>query len=344
MIYTEYIKIAHSVVHIVGNKSLDEGLFLSDEPLTLDDETGGVLLKYLLSPFKTEAYYQFWHETNIELNEVYSFAKNVFSNIDSFHEMGKAIARHLYANSLHPKIKNGELCIVLLKNVIVETTTCNALGIFKSENKDTFLKVKTERGRTTMQSETGINVNHLDKGCIIFDTKQESGYLVSVVDNTNKGSDAKYWTDDFLKVRLVSNGYNQTDSLLTITKEFIAQLPCVDSKIEKANYYNRYIEAIKSDSIKVDEYAHAIFQDAKTESMFSDYKQKRQSEIGVSIEKEFEVSALAIKKKSVTGSMTTIKLDKNFDVNIHCGEQFIERGYDEEKGMRYYKLYFNEEK
>ena len=77
--------------------------------------------------------------------------------------------------------------------------------------------------------------------------------------------------------------------------------------------------------------------------MFSDYKQKRQSEIGVSIDKEFEVSSLAIKKKNAA-SMTTIKLDKNFDVNIHGGEQFIERGYDEEKGMRYYKLYFNEEK
>lgn len=41
--------------------------------------------------------------------------------------------------------------------------------------------------------------------------------------------------------------------------------------------------------------------------------------------------------------MTTFKLDENFDVNIHGGEQFIERGYDEERGMKYYKLFFNEE-
>lgn len=41
--------------------------------------------------------------------------------------------------------------------------------------------------------------------------------------------------------------------------------------------------------------------------------------------------------------MTTFKLDENFDVNIHGGELFIERGYDEERGMKYYKLFFNEE-
>ena len=42
--------------------------------------------------------------------------------------------------------------------------------------------------------------------------------------------------------------------------------------------------------------------------------------------------------------MTTIRLDKNFDIHIHGGEQLIEQGFDNEKGMRYYKLYFIEEK
>ena len=45
-----------------------------------------------------------------------------------------------------------------------------------------------------------------------------------------------------------------------------------------------------------------------------------------------------------TGTMTTIKLDKNFDINIHGGEQYIVRGYDEDRGMYYYQLFFNEEK
>ena len=36
--------------------------------------------------------------------------------------------------------------------------------------------------------------------------------------------------------------------------------------------------------------------------------------------------------------------DGNFDIKIHGGEQFIEQGYDEERGMKYYKLYYREER
>ena len=84
MIYTEYIKIASSVVHIVGNKASDEGLFLSDDLLTLDDNTSHILLKYLLSPFKSDDYYHLWHESNLLLNEAYSFACKIFEDRYSF--------------------------------------------------------------------------------------------------------------------------------------------------------------------------------------------------------------------------------------------------------------------
>lgn len=43
-------------------------------------------------------------------------------------------------------------------------------------------------------------------------------------------------------------------------------------------------------------------------------------------------------------TMSTIQLNKNFDINIHGGEQNIVRGYDEERGMYYYQLLFKEEK
>ena len=343
MIYTEYIKIASSVVHIIGNKTSDEGLFLSDNLLSLDENTNQILLKYLLSPFKSDDYYQMWHESDLSLNEVYTFACKIFEDRNTFLEMSKAFARHLYAHSNHPKIKRGELCIVYLKNVIVGTTTCDAVGIFKSENKDTFLQIKSEKGRVTMQSETGINVNRQDKGCIIFNTQKENGFIVSIVDTTNRQNEAKYWTDEFLKVRPLSNSYNQTEQLLTITKEFVSQMPDVDNKIQKVNYINRSVEAFSRSNVKLENYSHDVFQDELKERDFAEYTQKRASEIGITFDKEFEVSSQAVRKKKV-GAMTTIRLDKNFDIHIHGGEQLIEQGFDNEKGMRYYKLYFIEEK
>ena len=35
---------------------------------------------------------------------------------------------------------------------------------------------------------------------------------------------------------------------------------------------------------------------------------------------------------------------KHFDIHIHGGEQYIVRGYDEERQMYYYQLFFREER
>lgn len=48
-----------------------------------------------------------------------------------------------------------------------------------------------------ISSESGVSINKVDKGCLIFNIEKENGYIVAVVDNTNKGAEAKYWTDDF---------------------------------------------------------------------------------------------------------------------------------------------------
>ena len=41
---------------------------------------------------------------------------------------------------------------------------------------------------------------------------------------------------------------------------------------------------------------------------------------------KLEISKTAMRKGQ--GKMTTIKLDKNFNIQIHGGERYIERGYD----------------
>jgi hypothetical protein len=40
---------------------------------------------------------------------------------------------------------------------------------------------------------------------------------------------------------------------------------------------------------------------------------------------------------------SVLKLDKNFHIYVHGNRQLIERGYDDEKGMNYYKVFFNNE-
>lgn len=343
MIYTEYLSIANCIVHVVGNKAADDGLFLSQDPITLDKQTGIILEKYLLSPITNDGYYGFWHETDLELNEVYSYVRKIFSDQAAFAEMSRNIAKYLYACSTHPKVKSGELCIVHFNNIIVDAVTCDAIGIFKSENKDTFLRVIREGGKTTLIGDSGINVNKLDKGAVIFNTESDSGYWVAVVDKTNKASEAKYWTEEFLKVRQRKNNYNQTENLIAVTREFVAKMAPSEFKSERAAIINRSNDAIKADKVNVSDYAQKVFESHALADQFEEYARKKSVDQNLQMDDEFQPSQQAISKKRTT-SLTTIKLDQNFDIHIRGGEDFLEKGYDEEKGMKYYKLYFKEEK
>ena len=178
---------------------------------------------------------------------------------------------------------------------------------------------------------------------MIFNTEKEDGYIVAIVDNTNKGSEAKYWTDDFLHVRPRKDSFNQTQNMLSLCKSFVSQLPSDNGKVEKATYMNRSVEALKEESVNINTFAEQVFGTPELASKFKHYKESYQKERDIEIDDTFKPSSTAIKRKA-TGTMTTIKLDKNFDINIHGGEQYIVRGYDEERGMHYYQLFFKEEK
>jgi hypothetical protein len=61
----------------------------------------------------------------------------------------------------------------------------------------------------------------------------------------------------------------------------------------------------------------------------------------------FQVSELVLEKqkRSIKNAIqldTNIQLRFNFDDPASMGK-FVERGYDEEKGMHYYKVFYNEE-
>lgn len=56
------------------------------------------------------------------------------------------------------------------------------------------------------------------------------------MDNTNKGSETKYWTKDFLHVKHRKDSSNQTKNMISLCKSFVSQLPTENGKIEKATY------------------------------------------------------------------------------------------------------------
>jgi hypothetical protein len=337
-------------IHKTGNKAADEMYRLSEEPYTVaDDVLGKLLMQYFLSAFeKVNELYSFYHPANdLQLNEVYHFATAIFSDVNSFHENSKQLVRHLYDMSAHPKIKSGELYITLFKNLQIEGELHEAIGIFKSETKEPFLKVITEAdGYSFTYEQEAINIKKLDKGCLIFNTDEAEGYKVVVIDQTNRNSDAVYWTDEFLKLKVRNNHYQQTNATLSIYKNFITQQAGEQfdlSKTDQIDLLNRSMNYFKEkDTFDINEFSTEVIGNPDGIQAFKEYKTNYEEEYETSVKDSFPISDAAVKKQARVYK-SILKLDKNFHIYIHGNKDLIEKGFDEERNMNYYKVYFRDE-
>ena len=179
-------------LHRVGNKSKNESIFLSSEPFSLNDEMAGLLKEYFFKPFreKEENYFRFSHEADLEFNEVYNSVCEIFQDSSNTHQVSKKITTHLFEQSNHPHIKSGEVYVVHFSDMVIDNEKTDAVGIFKSELKHDFLQFKENEQNLEILIRQGININKLDKGCIVFNMDKEEGFKVLSVDSNRY--DAKY--------------------------------------------------------------------------------------------------------------------------------------------------------
>ena len=336
-------KIEKLIIHFVGNKNNEDGVRFSDN-LSDFKNTEEYILQLINNSFKSDELFQFYFIPNLGLNPIYQFVTGIFQDNNLFVEQSKNCTRLLYDSSAHPKIKGGEFYTVYFKDCIIGGKTVDAVGLFKSENKDTFLKVFPKGEGFEIESEKGININKLDKGCLIFNTEQDKGYIVAVVDNTNKGVEAQYWTDDFLHIRQRKDEYYNTQNIISLTKNFVKnELPqqFEVSGADQADLINKAGKFFKEkDNFNLAEFAHEVIGQPDIIEKFNQYKSTYSQDFDVDFADNFTISDSAVKKQS-RSLKSIIKLDKNFDIHIHNNRQLIEQGRDE-KG-KFYKIYYKEE-
>ena len=341
------IKLQQVMVHKVGNPTRNEPLQLSVNPLTLNDaNVTDLLTKYFLSPFNEEEQYQFTHISNLEMNEVYMYVQQLFNAPKRFVEQSQQLAAFLYSKSTHVRVKEGELYVVLFDQVMLGNETHQAIGLFKSETKETFLKVFPHGQSWEVVQEEGIDIHKLDKGCLIFNTNQSNGYTVLVVDKANSQQDARYWITDFLQVQPVVNNYHHTNQQLGMCKLFIANEYADKfdvNKADQADMMNRSLEYFKTkDMFDVQEFAEEVIHHPEVVHHFMQFREQYQRSKNIDIEDAFDINLAAVKKQAKIFK-TVIKLDKNFHLYIHGRRDLIEKGLDEMSGKKFYKLYFDEE-
>ncbi|WP_092735580.1 nucleoid-associated protein [Riemerella columbipharyngis] len=337
--------ISKIIVHKVGNKINQENLFLSSEELHLDEEMQELLENFFLKSFKGEEQFQFYSDSYLTSNPVYSSVSEIFEDKNKFLWESENIAKHLYEITENPRVQGGELFIVYFEGEETEGGKIDSIGIFKTENKETFLKINAnDDDAYNLEKDFGIGLSKLDKGAVIYNNNKETGYILSIIDN-NKNGDVYYWFEDFLKVKQREDDYFHTQETLAVYKDYITkQLPqeFEISKADQADFLNKSINFFKDkEQFDFEEFTQEVIGDENVIESFVNYKTDYEQETQMSIAEEFPINTTAVKKQQ-RYFKSVIKLDKNFHIYVHGDRKMIETGQNE-KG-KFYRLYFEEEK
>lgn len=331
-----------AVVHVVGR---EEGLQLSEEGLDLtDDRLTELLRQYFLSGFTAPEYFAF-ESRDGNPNPLEQMAGAVFQDPRTFLSSAADIARHHDVCITPAAVKGGDLFIAFFTDIVIDGESSEALGIFKSEDKETYLQLRRlASGRFTLTAEQGINLQKLDKGCLIFNKEGDQGYRVCVVDRDSKSS--AFWKDEFLKVRNWEDAFHHTQNFMNLTREYLVDQLQEDFKVSKADQIdllNRSVEFFKGrDSFQKQQFEAEVLEDPDVIESFRKFSDDYRGQSALDIIDNFEISAQAVKRQARIFK-SVLKLDKNFHVYIHGNRELIEKGFDENKGKHYYKIFFDKE-
>lgn len=328
------------VVHHIGSKAKGDGVEFGGNLIPVDDIEQDIK-KLISKSFDITDMYHFYFESTVELNPVYTFVKTIFHDNKTFLQQSKHIAKILYECSSHPMIKEGELSLFYLEGCELDGEKLDAIAIIKAETQQQLLQVSRNNQEVSAKKASGISLNKVEKGCVIFSKNEGQGYQVTIVDNLKKGGDSKYWKDCFLHIKSYNGPKHQTKSLVEVCNDFINTVVADNdklSKIDKAMISVRAKKVLQENkTLSVSDYTEEVFQNFIMEKKFKEYVAERQMDGLIHQDGTINIDKTALSKAKT--KVETIKLDSNFDIRIFGGQDRIVKGYDNNAGMNYYQLF-----
>ncbi|MCF1190607.1 nucleoid-associated protein [Mangrovimonas sp. AS39] len=348
MIKRSQASISKLIIHKVGNKFNHTKNAFSEDIVRFDDASYDLMLPFLLRPFGSVVQsYRFNHHASIALNEINTYSSQIFEDDDLFVETSKHIVEHLFEQSNSAQIKTGDVLVVLFEGIEYNEITTNAVGIFKIENKVDFFQTYLENSSYDVVVQKGINSKKVDKGCLILNQSDAEGRIILSADNNNY--DAQYWTKQFLNIKFADDANQHTQTYIELCRDFSEEvLKTSYGNQEQSTFLAKTIDYFKEhESVDVEDFKDEVFFEDKHKELFDNYKKSFESELDIVVRNHFDV-AEAVVKKEKRKLKTEIKLDTNIQIKLDidapdASEEYLERGYDEEKKMHYYKVYFNTE-
>ncbi|MFL5728363.1 MAG: nucleoid-associated protein, partial [Cytophagaceae bacterium] len=139
---------------------------------------------------------------------------------------------------------------------------------------------------------------------------------------------------------------HQTQHYLQMCKSFITEKVTEEFEVSKADEIYLLNESVKyfkeKEVFDLEEFTNDIMQQPALIDSFRSFKDEFQKGSDMRIYDEFNISATAVKSSSKIFK-SVIKLDKSFHIYVHGNRNNIIKGYDEERQMNYYQIFFKEE-
>lgn len=340
MIQTEMAIIGEMIVHRVGDD--ETKAILNNEVAEVgDDDEAALFRRMFLKPFTTHSStFEFTHPVDVEYNVLFKLAKAIYEEED-LAENSKDIAKHLVSVSKHPNIKEGDLFIAKFDDIGFGGKHYRGLGIYKFEDKDSYLETTTEGKKVKYTLKKGIGGRKPDKACLVLFTDEP--YTLLIIDNSNTETD--YWQNEFIKHRPKSDFVNNTNDVMSMTRAFITeQIPQVYevTRADQIDFVNRSVNYFKThETFDKKEFEKEVFHHDELIKNFRKFDKDYREENELDVADNFEISQQSVKKQA-RAFKSVLKLDKNFHVYIHGDRDLIEQGVDSQ-GRKFYKIYYEQE-
>lgn len=283
--------ISKFIIHKVGNKFNEAKNVFSEEEVVFDEDSYKLMQPFLLKPFVnlTESY-RFNHHADIDLNEINSYAKQLFADGNSFIGISKYIVKHLFEQSNSAQIKRGDVIVALLEDIEYRTVKTRALGIFKIENKAEFFQTYLENNSFDVCVQKGISTKKLDKGCLVINSQDDAGYTVLSVDNNNY--DAQYWIKNFLNIKYADDSNRHTQVYMDLCKDFSEEVIKQEFGNRQQNQFlAQTIDFLKeNEHVNIHDFKETVFEEEDRKELFEGYKKQFEDVHDVVVRNQFSIS------------------------------------------------------
>jgi hypothetical protein len=331
-----------------GNKELGEGVVIPSSTLvSVNDYVHEILINSFLKPLeKSEEYFYFAHNEDLSHNAAYQSCMQIFENPETLSEQAGILTQRLYEFSISPKVKGGEFFAVLFDGVQLMGEAMPAIGLFKVVQKDAYLRVERSADAFALGVMEGIGNGKLAMAALILGVDEAEGYRILATDSVKKKEEPSMWLQQFLSVKPIEDGYFNTRHYMAMASDFITQKAPAKFSLdttEKIDLLNKSAFYFKENEMfEMEDFAKTLFEDPEQQEVFKEFKEEYAQYQGIPLEEQFDISKQAM-RKTARVFKNVIKLDENFSVYVHGRRDLIERGFDEEKGKPFYKIFFDNE-